>query len=545
MAEPLTPDSPPVDDPVYGDATVTVDQVTDSVVFGGVNLPSVLWTPSPADLSGWWDAGTLGLDDGDPVNVWPDLSPSGADLDPTSHEKPRFESEWIGGQPAVRFAPGVVDGMASNTSIDVRHIFVVSQFDGATWPGRVGLFVGRPTLNILLSNGSGDRFYNVFGPYWMTGNEDATNAGPMNTPGIVETAPPPANVDPVVGRHATQGNWGWAGPIAEILVYPAALSTEDRQKTEGYLAHKYGLETDLPVAHPYRAGPPVSPPVYEGAGVALDLEQVGVSLEGESTPGTVFTPMALAPSGWWDASQLAALSDGDHPAIWPDVSGNEADVTQHSAPGPTYRTNGINSIPTVEFNNAAKDAFSETTNSVTVHEFYAVVQFDGTNFGPSNHNSVAALRPGDAKLRVLGMRPSTKFFAIGPEVQYLRDGTPMGANNREAPMNEPGLIEYVLDEPTTGKFMVSLDLNTVTRSWNGFISEILLYPTALTEAERHMVEGYLAHKYGIQAKLPVAHPYRNGPPGDNPVHEDATVGLNDSGHNLAFDDPDAELKVDA
>jgi hypothetical protein len=41
------------------------------------------------------------------------------------------------------------------------------------------------------------------------------------------------------------------------------------------------------------------------------------------------------------------------------------------------------------------------------------------------------------------------------------------------------------------------------------IGEILLYNAALSTIERQQVEGYLAHKWGLQGSLPTSHPYRS------------------------------------
>lgn len=45
------------------------------------------------------------------------------------------------------------------------------------------------------------------------------------------------------------------------------------------------------------------------------------------------------------------------------------------------------------------------------------------------------------------------------------------------------------------------------------VSEILIYTTVLAESEIFEVEGYLAHKWGLEEKLPEAHPYATVPPG--------------------------------
>lgn len=42
------------------------------------------------------------------------------------------------------------------------------------------------------------------------------------------------------------------GEIAEVVCYQGNIAEADRQKVEGYLAHKYGLAGKLPSTHPYR-----------------------------------------------------------------------------------------------------------------------------------------------------------------------------------------------------------------------------------------------------------------------------------------------------
>lgn len=59
-----------------------------------------------------------------------------------------------------------------------------------------------------------------------------------------------------IGRGGASVNWYWYGPIAEVLVIPAETSVSDRQMLEGYLAHKWGIESKLPAGHPYRIAAP-------------------------------------------------------------------------------------------------------------------------------------------------------------------------------------------------------------------------------------------------------------------------------------------------
>ena len=44
--------------------------------------------------------------------------------------------------------------------------------------------------------------------------------------------------------------------IAELIIFKNALSDEDLTSIEGFIAHKWGLENSLPLAHPYSQEPP-------------------------------------------------------------------------------------------------------------------------------------------------------------------------------------------------------------------------------------------------------------------------------------------------
>jgi hypothetical protein len=73
---------------------------------------------------------------------------------------------------------------------------------------------------------------------------------------------PPASVVFLLGARIDLGVGNRLnGSIAEAVVYTAQLNTTDRQEVEGYLAWKWGLQTELPGIHPYRnSAPPPRPP---------------------------------------------------------------------------------------------------------------------------------------------------------------------------------------------------------------------------------------------------------------------------------------------
>ena len=52
----------------------------------------------------------------------------------------------------------------------------------------------------------------------------------------------------------TIGGRKWRGDLGELLIYTAALSDEQIESVEGYLAHKWGLAENLSASHSYAMG---------------------------------------------------------------------------------------------------------------------------------------------------------------------------------------------------------------------------------------------------------------------------------------------------
>jgi hypothetical protein len=58
------------------------------------------------------------------------------------------------------------------------------------------------------------------------------------------------------GTTDTSASSFFDGPIAEVLFFSGIQTEENRQKLEGYLAHKWALLAKLPVDHPYKSVAP-------------------------------------------------------------------------------------------------------------------------------------------------------------------------------------------------------------------------------------------------------------------------------------------------
>ena len=48
---------------------------------------------------------------------------------------------------------------------------------------------------------------------------------------------------------------------------------------------------------------------------------------------------------------------------------------------------------------------------------------------------------------------------------------------------------------------------------DGAIGELIVVKGDLSTDGRQIIEGYLAHKWGLEGSLPISHPYKSSPPG--------------------------------
>jgi len=107
-----------------------------------------------------------------------------------------------------------------------------------------------------------------------------TSGSPAITNGA-RTNPPSGGASYNLNANHTWRISGGAllGDIGEIIVYPSVLSVADRQRIEGFLAWKWGMQTSLPSSHLYYRYPPPAP-----------LTGVSAAVTGISSAAVYFTP---------------------------------------------------------------------------------------------------------------------------------------------------------------------------------------------------------------------------------------------------------------
>ena len=314
------------------------------------------------------------------------------------------------------------------------------------------------------------------------------------------------------------------GQMGEMVVFNRVLSPSERQQMEGYLAWKWGLQTNLPVSHTFRANPPDLPAVAPRAIPQLK--------------SAFFNPRNITGIQLWldvaDASSRTV--SGGTVSQLNDKSGNNYTATQTvSASRPTLATNTLIQFanntyldfPQAAINNTTRYSLFLVFNPIASVNWILQKQYNGvgsynmlsmTNFWQNNTGT-------------------TNFLYWGPHANtgVVNSGTALTLSTLQ-------LIELVFDGTTLSFYRNGILLNTAVSgptltivnqlsatnntigSWrpdggiqnsgvtNFFFGELVYHNVFLSTVQRQAMEGYLAWKWRLQANLPSTHPFKLFPP---------------------------------
>ena len=243
-----------------------------------------LWTPAQISTSSWYDgsdsstlfdavSGGSPSSSGGNVLRWEDKSGNSRHSTKTSSAAPTRTVSAIGGLDAVSFGGSASLGATAATHSDamifavanttvtssIRVLFSISKYDFAIVTNffqlsdrAVKSITAYPvadygTATTRISNGVATVSGTVTGSLYQDGLliSSATVSQASTSTGSI------------IGAFNSSGQYGWSGQIGELISVPF-VDTDTREKIEGYLAWKWGLEGDLPIGHPYKSAAPAT-----------------------------------------------------------------------------------------------------------------------------------------------------------------------------------------------------------------------------------------------------------------------------------------------
>ena len=234
---------------------------------------------------------------------------------------------------------------------------------------------------------------------------------------------------------------------------------------------------------------------------------------------------------WLDAADLdgdgvqegAAESglNGSAVATWADKSGLGRHAVQNTvAWQPTYVQGGLNGLPTIRYD-GANDALRVAnipTMTGNTNSLFWVQRTTDSNYMPIMANSTAnannggwllMANPGDGRTDLTGSgnaHSAASYWANGVQPGWTNAGTAWNT------LNGNTSVVGVVNQPFN--WNGSLQTSGYGGSWTfaGDIPEIVVTSSTLSAADRQLLEGYLAWKWGGQELLAADHPYRTASP---------------------------------
>jgi len=306
--------------------------------------------------------------------------------------------------------------------------------------------------------------------------------------------------------------------LCEIIMYNTEMSVPQRQQVEGYLAWKWGIQSNLVSTHPFYKLPPSSAILFN----PTNLVECSLWLDGSDPLATGLQPTnGTGISTWYDKSGR----------------GNNATaftvITSVATPtNPTVVSSSLNGLSGLSFTGTSGmycPAFL-TSSSGSV---FMVVNFSGSTGQPFivwklKYSSYFAIKPGQL---YVGLNNSGTYPTSGYDAQatysnsygtpYLLGMTLSASSAASSAFTFVGTVNGTATT-TTGTSTsgnpascsdyvgIGIDVESGTAYYPmyGTMYEVIVYNTALTELERQKVEGYLAWKWGLQNSLVSTHPYK-------------------------------------
>lgn len=289
--------------------------------------------------------------------------------------------------------------------------------------------------------------------------------------------------------------------VSEIIHYNVELTTSQRQQIEGYLSDKWGIRANIPTTHPFK--------LYNPLTVAFTPVQI---------PGCAL---------WLDAADMTTLTlSGSNITQWTDKVGGR-NLTNRAGQATLSTMNGLGSV---NFNGATQLVNTSFTavSSVNYISWIAVgnVTNANLNYGQIVGTIYDATPPKTQNSLNFNVNTANLFYRItlgGTSYTANRaatNGTYIASSFTNLSTGNYGVVYNGTPSTvlTNGPITTTNDSAAVTLAiayeftpesyYTGTISEIILYTTAYTTAQRQQIEGYLAHKWGLVANLPASHPYK-------------------------------------
>lgn len=226
------------------------------------------------------------------------------------------------------------------------------------------------------------------------------------------------------------------------------------------------------------------------------------------TPTNLGSSLAL----WLDADDASTITlNGSSVSQWGDKSANGFNVSQiNAAQQPSYTLNSLNGRPGIDWGSIANNKTLTITGiDYSPVRYFGVADYDGPD--PFTLNATLIGHSFTNTLDRIGTNTSGSNWSH-PTTCFLNGAA--SSSNIALPTINNHFIFATNNGPNPSRSEIYLGASQLggQRAWIGKIYEIISVNTTPSTEERNIIEGYLAHKWGLTENLPTDHPYKISPP---------------------------------
>lgn len=246
----------------------------------------------------------------------------------------------------------------------------------------------------------------------------------------------------------------------------------------------------------------------------LDRKCWGIHIENSPEINPLWTPANITTQLWLDAADSSTITlDGGAVSQWGDKSGNGRNATQTTAANrPVVLSANINGLNVLSFDNS-NDAMTTGWNLSATNNYMIFMVANQVQTGDRRvinsttyNNQISNSRLGGQYVQIKDdVVVSTNWSVSGTTNQSVLVAPPSGnfsyfGNGTSITTNARSVTDWgVLTFGALGTYNEPLD---------GRLCEVIVVYSSDTTT-RQLIEGYLAHKWGLVVYLPNDHPYKS------------------------------------
>jgi hypothetical protein len=468
----------------------------------------------PAGYMAWWDADdpTTIHATGSVLNTWDDKSGNGYTV--TANGTVATGTRTMGGRNVLdcNGSTGPMSAAIAALTAVPFTVVAVWQTDTPSSDQHVtfgaGTALGSGTLMITSTSGG---FWYYWNGVYAGSSGPATNTSPHVLLGLfngassklyldgtdITTDPNPGSRD--LTSPITIGNQV-DGAIAEILIYPSALSGAQITALSNYLMVKWGLASGVVDRES----------VSISAGTTPTDSDVGVGVDGTISP--LQLPVLRA---WWDAADTSSITSS---------AGLTSQINDKSPLGnhliaafagrPTTGVDTVNGLNALLFDGVANlmnvTALSSEPTVGAVRTVFMVVRPNTTSgyrtiIGGNGSNSLQIRQPTAAEKAEI-LKSSVASLVTGTADDGVNNATQITAEYitaTSATLWRDGVLDATASHAQTigSGLNVAVGASSGAELYSGDICEIIICDIAVPAVLRQAVESYLCQKWGISTSL--------------------------------------------